>query len=647
MHDPFEQQARERQSRGSGVGPMQTPEMQRLALVAERTSNWVVTTTPQRVILWANQSALRGLGLTQAQVVGKNLLEFAALPGNDTQELQRLGEELDRGLAVKVEVLISSGAGQHIWLDVEYQPTHDEHEQLTGFLVLALDITERVAQRQHMKAIFNALPVGVVVQTKTGAITDCNPAACELMGLSRTQLLGLASLALAGRSVRDDLTPYPADELPTAHTLRTGQGLRGISLGHTRPAGDMRWFVVNTEPLHDAQGDLAGVVSSTIDVTEERVQQQLLALAVDGAGLGTWQWSIAADEMTCNDRLLEIFGIQRGDVAMTSRGFASLIHPQDVPAWISLIKTQMVTPGLQQRFEIRIRHGNGLWVWMMFSGAVVNRSPDGRPLLMAGICIDINARKLLEQQLVEMTRTDGLTQMPNRAVVMERVGAAINRARLEPGYKFAVLFMDFDRFKQVNDTLGHSVGDALLRQIAERLEQSLRPGDAYTPCSNFSQLAARIGGDEFVVVLDDIRGDLDAEIVADRLLDVLAQPYLIGSHTINSSASIGIVTSTHASDDVEAVLRDADIAMYEAKRTGRARYVLFEPSITSVCATTWQWRLTCAGPWPKRSCSWCTSRWSTWRAGRWSAWRRWCAGSIRCAAWCHRWSSSRWPRPAG
>ena len=561
------------------VSQIQPHEMQRLALVAERTSNWVVTTTPGRDILWANQSALHGLGLTLAQAVGKALLSVVASHGNDATEMARLAEELDRGLGAKVEVLINGRAGQNIWLDVEYQPTHDEHHQLSGFLVLALDITERVNQRQKMVALFNALPVGVVVQSITGAVLDCNPTACRITGLERNQLMGLSSLALAGDSVRDDLTPYPADQLPTARTLRTGKGLQGESVGHIKPNGELRWFVVNTEPLRDAQGELAGVVSSSIDVTDQRVQQQLLALAVDGAGLGTWQWNIATDDISCNDRMLGMLGRRRGEVEMSSRIFYAMIHPDDGPTWLASVKAQIAPPGIQSRFEIRLRHGSGPWVWLMFSGAVVKRDPRGKPLLMAGICLDINAQKMLEEQLRQSTRTDGLTQMPNRAVVMERVRASISRARLEPGYSFAVLFMDFDRFKQVNDTLGHSVGDALLRQIAQRLEQSLRPGDAYTSGTDFSQLAARMGGDEFVVVLDDIRGDQDAEIVASRLLDLLAQPYVIGSHTVNSSASIGIVTSTHASDDVEAVLRDADIAMYEAKRAGRGRYALFEPSM--------------------------------------------------------------------
>ena len=558
---------------------VEAPDMEILALVAARTSNWVITTTPDRAIIWANQSALKGLGLTLSQVVGKFLITFAARQGNDAQEMALLSEELDRGLSVKMDILITGHQGQNIWLDVEYQPSHDEHDQVSGFLVLALDITERVNQRQKMAAVFSALPVGVIVQSKTGAVVDCNPSACEISGMSRDQLMSLDWASVAGSSVRDDLTPYPAHKLPTARTLRSGKGLRSELLGHIRPSGDMRWLTLNTEPLRDAQGEVAGVVASMIDVTEQRVQQQLLTLAVDGAGLGTWQWNFVSDEMTCNDRLLEFFGYRRGDIEMTSKIWGQHIHPDDAPSWLSFIKAQMANTAIQSRMEIRLRHGRGHWFWMMFSGTVVNRSPDGKSLRMAGVCLDVNAQKLLEEQLRENARTDTLTQMPNRAVVMERVRDAIIRAQAEPGYNFAVLFMDFDRFKQVNDTLGHSVGDELLRQIAQRLQQSLRPGDAYTQSSDFSQMAARIGGDEFVVVLDDIRGDLDAEIVAARLLDVLAQPYVIGPHTVNSSVSIGIVTSTHAADDVEAVLRDADIAMYEAKRAGRGRYVLFEPSM--------------------------------------------------------------------
>jgi diguanylate cyclase (GGDEF)-like protein len=264
---------------------------------------------------------------------------------------------------------------------------------------------------------------------------------------------------------------------------------------------------------------------------------------------------------------------------MTYQVWNGLIHPEDLPPWGAAVRAHLRDSTLPLRMSVRLKHASGRWAWMMFVGAVVDRSSDGLARRMAGVAMDVQAQKAMEHELRAAARTDGLTQLPNRSVLLQAIESAIARGRAQPGYQFAVLFMDFDRFKQVNDTLGHGVGDALLRQIASRLQDSLRPGDSLIQTSDFAHLAARIGGDEFVVLLDDIRGDLDAEIVATRLIDVLSIPYMIGAHKVVSSASIGIVTSNYAADDADSVLRDADIAMYEAKRTGRARYVMFEPSM--------------------------------------------------------------------
>jgi diguanylate cyclase (GGDEF)-like protein/PAS domain S-box-containing protein len=189
---------------------------------------------------------------------------------------------------------------------------------------------------------------------------------------------------------------------------------------------------------------------------------------------------------------------------------------------------------------------------------------------------DITERRRLQEQLRRSARTDALTGLPNRAVVLDRVQRAIDHARRHPGYGFAVLFMDFDRFKQVNDTLGHAKGDELLRQIARRIEDTMRPGDAVARVASELHTAARIGGDEFVVVLEGIHGADDARAVAQRLLEVLSQPYQLGGQSVQSSASIGIVSADRAAATADEVLRDADTAMYEAKRGGRGRCVLFD-----------------------------------------------------------------------
>ena len=224
----------------------------------------------------------------------------------------------------------------------------------------------------------------------------------------------------------------------------------------------------------------------------------------------------------------------------------------------------------------RVKGGHEFWI----DADVQPLHTDGGELRgFVTVAADISERRALQEQLRHAARSDALTGLPNRAVVLDRLQRAIAHARRHPGYGFAVLFMDFDRFKQVNDTLGHGAGDEMLRQIARRIEDTLRPGDAVARVSSRLQTAARLGGDEFVVVLEGVHGADEARAVAERLLAVLAQPYAIRGQAVQSSASIGIVTADHAVGSADDVLRDADTAMYEAKRAGRGRCVVFDSSM--------------------------------------------------------------------
>ena len=413
----------------------------------------------------------------------------------------------------------------------------------------------------------------VVLSSADGTVTWVNQAFTIMTGLTPEASLGerLGVLLERGRADSAGLEQY-------REALAQGQAMKcEISLRSTR--GDVRWALMDMQPMRTEGGELTGWVTVATDLTDLRAQQRLLTLAIDGAGLGTWQWEVRTGAMQCNDRMLEIMGYQRGQFQLHSDAWNAMIHQDDLPSWIAAVTAQLRDSTAPLRMSMRLQHQSGRWAWIMFVGAVVDRTDKGHALRMAGVAIDVQAQKTLEHELRTAAHTDVLTQLPNRSAVYKTIELAIQRRKAQPGYHFAVLFMDFDRFKQVNDTLGHGVGDDLLRQIAARLQQSLRPGDSLRHTGDLAHMAARIGGDEFVVLLDDIRGDLDAEVVAGRLIDVLSLPYSVGTNKVNSSVSIGIVTSSHATDDADAALRDADIAMYEAKRTGRARYVVFEPSM--------------------------------------------------------------------
>ena len=190
----------------------------------------------------------------------------------------------------------------------------------------------------------------------------------------------------------------------------------------------------------------------------------------------------------------------------------------------------------------------------------------------------------LARRLNSAARIDGLTQMPNRWAVQEQLGIMMARPNAAAHGEFAVLFMNFDRFKQINDTFGNAVGDQVLTTMAERMRATLRPPSNRIALAGPSQMAARIGGDEFAVVLDGMRRPVDVESVALRLLEAIGKPYQISGHEISCNVSIGIVMGSEASGDADAVLRDASIAMAHAKRRGGGRHVLFEPAMREQAA---------------------------------------------------------------
>jgi len=205
---------------------------------------------------------------------------------------------------------------------------------------------------------------------------------------------------------------------------------------------------------------------------------------------------------------------------------------------------------------------------------------------------DVTQTVQLEQQrlasrLLDATRTDSLTALPSRPVALERIEEAMARRRADPEYLFAAVFMDCDRFSSVNVNHGSAVGDELLRRLAGRINNVVRNGDVValaTPTDEAAGTAARVGGDEFVIVLEALRHADDVHGVAQRLLDALARPYAIGEHQVHITASVGIVMGSEAAGDANAVLQDAGIAMQDAKRAGGARYSLFTAPMKETAA---------------------------------------------------------------
>ena len=259
------------------------------------------------------------------------------------------------------------------------------------------------------------------------------------------------------------------------------------------------------------------------------------------------------------------------------------IHPDDRQRVLEASHKAQTT-GQGQRLEYRIRHKDGTWRILESTASVV-RNEKGETVQLVIVNRDISERKRAEEKLAHNTLHDGLTSLPNRALFLDRLQRSVALAKRHPNFKFAVLFIDVDDFKISNDSLGHTVGDELLVQIGKRLRTSLREADTVSRpqgVTSSDDTLARFGGDEYTVLVEDIRDPSDAIRVAERLQSKLAAPFEVDGHEIVVTASIGIALSSAGYAHAEDLLRDANIAVYRAKRNGKARSEVFDAGMHEI-----------------------------------------------------------------
>lgn len=296
--------------------------------------------------------------------------------------------------------------------------------------------------------------------------------------------------------------------------------------------------------------------------------EERYALAARGANDGLWDWNLRTGEIFYSARWKEIIGLD-GEIIMNRIGeWFSRVHPDDIERLKLFINAHLEGTTKQLHIEYRMMHRDGEPRWILTRGIAV-RDDGGTYHRMVGSQTDVNERKLAEERLVYNALYDVLTGLPNRALMLDRVSHAMKRRKRQGDFQYAVLFIDLDRFKVVNDSLGHAVGDQLLIAISRRLERALRDVDTL----------ARLGGDEFVVLAEDIRNGDEASVVAERMLKALTTSFHISGHEIYVSASIGITIGSDRYDKPDAVIRDADIAMYRAKADGKSRYEVFDETM--------------------------------------------------------------------
>ena len=335
--------------------------------------------------------------------------------------------------------------------------------------------------------------------------------------------------------------------------------------------------------LHDAAGQLEAGNQSLVAVNETlRTSEERFRIAAASAGDVIYEWDMASDRLDWFGDIDGLLGYAPGGFPRTLAAWAAAIHPDDRTAVMDNVERHRHARG-SSSIEYRIARSDGRLLHWTDRGSPV-LDPDGKPVRMVGAVSDITARKEFEARLRHDSLHDALTGLPNRSLFGARIERCLERARRDPGYRFAVLFLDLDRFKVVNDSLGHAAGDRLLTTVADRLRKCVRGGDSVArsgagPDSIDGHTVARMGGDEFTLLLDDLPDAGVASKIAERILKALSKPFDYDGHEIFSGGSIGIVADGSRYPSAKDLLRDADAAMYRAKGSGRGKYVVFDESM--------------------------------------------------------------------
>ena len=423
-------------------------------------------------------------------------------------------------------------------------------------------------QQKEYRMIFDSVPALIWYKDTENRILRLNESAARYLGMRVKDVEGKSAYDL----YPEFAAKYHEDDL---EVIRSGQPKLGI-IEQLETAGKKRWVHTDKFPYLNERGEIVGVLVFAMDVTERKHAEEALletaeryALAALGANDGLWDWDLKSNEIYFSPRWKSMLGYQ-DEIGNRPEDWFERIHPDDRGRFDTALESHL--QGQTPHFEVehRVQHRDGTYCWMLTRGIAVPNEK-GEPLRMAGSQTDVTPRKMAEQRLQHEAIHDVLTDLPNRALFMDLLARSLARAQRRADYLFAVLFLDLDRFKMINDSLGHMIGDQLLIAMARRLERCLRPGD----------VVARLGGDEFTILLDDIHDVNDAIRIADRIQNELKQPFQLGHQEVFTTASIGIALSASGYQNPEDLLRDSDTAMYRAKALGRACHQIFDAAMHS------------------------------------------------------------------
>ncbi len=416
----------------------------------------------------------------------------------------------------------------------------------------------------HHEQLFQHSPQAVVLLDNDDTVQRVNT--------QFTAIFGYEAAEAVDRKINDLIVPehLKGEGSRLTTEVASGQTVRATTV-RCRKDGSLLDVSILGAPI-TLEDNRVAVYGIYRDITTSKLAEEALFdseerydMSARGAYEGLWDWNLLDDKILFSFRWKEMLGYEEHDISDDPEEWFSRVHPNDLDRLNTELAAHLA--GLTPHFECeyRIRNKTGSYLWM-FGRAVSVRREGGRPTRMAGSQSDITDLKLIEEQLQHDAFHDALTGLPNRSLMLDRLSHSLRKTRRRGVDFFAVIVIDLDRFKVVNDSLGHSLGDQLLVRMGQHLEQLVRPGDTL----------ARIGGDEFVILAENIEAMEGARTLAERVRTAVSEPMHINGHEVVTTASIGMVLASQGQADPADLLRDADLALYRAKDLGGNRFEVFE-----------------------------------------------------------------------
>ncbi len=447
-------------------------------------------------------------------------------------------------------------------------------EALTGSAWHAGDAQrDLLAQKALLRTVLDESPDFIALKDHQGNFLLCNQPVAEFYGTTPEAMVGrhdghFSATAAQAEQIRRNVLEIMAH----------GRTEIVFEESTDHRSGQTRWFKSIKKPFVGDNG-LPRILVIAHDITDVRNAQQKvqdserrLRYVLNATGEGMWDWDLRTNALQHNQRWYELLGLDRTRLTGTIQDFQACLFPEDLAEVMAAVQRCLDGHG-PYRHEHRMRRPDGSVVWVFDRGDVVERDEQGRPLRMVGSFTDVTERRQAEELTQRLAFYDALTGLPNRRLMLDRLQHALELGRRN-GQLGALMFIDLDNFKSLNDSHGHASGDALLQEVARRLRECLRANDT----------AARMGGDEFVVIAEDL-GTLpleaasQAQAIASRLVECIAQPYELEGKRYCGSGSIGIALFGLPHDTADELLKRADFAMYQAKDAGRNTLCFFDPAM--------------------------------------------------------------------